>query len=442
MLGADAPRRVLDAVPRPFDPAVAGRADGAGDGSELGARHPGRSGRRPRPSRGQRRRRGASGVPLHLPRRHALRGGRDDQLRKRQRAALPERDGRHAHGRRRAGSPSRRRHLGDRRRRRRLRGRDRAHRLQLPALRDRRADRQPARRALPAGRRTKGRGMKGSTRNRLRSATLALAAGLVLVLAGTMLATIGTASGATSAAVSGAVQPSDATIAAKTFSLNAGQAGGLGVGCPEGRRAVGGGVGQSQSISPSFGYVEQSGPLSANNASGDVARNWFAAVFNNSGAGVRTYWVFALCSATSNATIQVNPFTVEPRTVNGASVDCPAGTRAVGGGLGQLDPVSPPFGWVQSSGPVDASGTTANTDSGDVAEGWYASVFNFGATARDFRVYAICADDAESDATIQATILSVAPGDVGNATVACPTGRRVVGGGVGQSVALDTPRGY
>ncbi|HZO62767.1 MAG TPA: calcium-binding protein [Gaiellaceae bacterium] len=284
--------------------------------------------------------------------------------------------------------------------------------------------------------------MKGSTRNRLRSATLALAAGLVLVLAGTMLATIGTASGATSAAVSGAVQPSDATIAAKTFSLNAGQAGGLGVGCPEGRRAVGGGVGQSQSISPSFGYVEQSGPLSANNASGDVARNWFAAVFNNSGAGVRTYWVFALCSATSNATIQVNPFTVEPRTVNGASVDCPAGTRAVGGGLGQLDPVSPPFGWVQSSGPVDASGTTANTDSGDVAEGWYASVFNFGATARDFRVYAICADDAESDATIQATILSVAPGDVGNATVACPTGRRVVGGGVGQSVALNTPRGY
>jgi Ca2+-binding RTX toxin-like protein len=284
--------------------------------------------------------------------------------------------------------------------------------------------------------------MKRSTRNRLRGATFALGAGLVIALAGATLATIGTASGATSAAASAAVQASDATVAAKTFSIGPGQAGGVGVGCPDGSRVVGGGVGQSQSISPSFGYIQQSGPLSANNKSGEAAKVWFAAVFNNSGAGTRTYWVFALCSATSHATIQVNPFTVEPRTVNGASVDCPAGKRVVGGGLSQLDVVSPPFGWVQSSGPLDASGTTANTSSGDVGEGWYASVFNFGATARDFHVYAICADDAESDATIQAKILSVNPGDVGSATVPCPTGRRVVGGGVGQSVALNTPRGY
>jgi Ca2+-binding RTX toxin-like protein len=282
--------------------------------------------------------------------------------------------------------------------------------------------------------------MKGSTRNRLRGATVALGAGLVLALAGATLATIGTASGATSAAASGVVQASDATVATKTFSLGAGQAGSFGVGCPEGRRVVGGGVGQSQSTSPSFGYIQQSGPVSANNRSGEVARVWAAAVFNNSGAGTRTYWVFALCSATSNATIQVNPFTVEPRTVNGASVDCPAGKRVVGGGLSQFDIASPPFGWVQSSGPVDATGTTANTSSGDVAEGWYASVFNFGAKERNFQVYAICADD--TDATIEAKILSVAPGDVGVATVPCPTGRRVVGGGVGQSVALNTPRGY
>jgi len=284
--------------------------------------------------------------------------------------------------------------------------------------------------------------MKGSTRNRLRSAAFALGAGLVLALGGATLATIGTARGATSAAAAGVVQASDATVAAKTFSVGAGQAGSSSVGCPEGRRVVGGGIGQSQSTSPTFGYIQQSGPLSANNKSGEAARVWSAAVFNNSGAGVRTYWVFALCSATSTATIQVNPFTVEPRTVNGASVDCPAGKRVIGGGLAQLDAVSPPFGWVQSSGPVDSTGTTANTSSGDVAEGWYASVFNFGAASRDFRVYAICADDSESDAAIQAKVVSVAPGQVGEATVACPDGRRVVGGGVGQSVALNTPRGY
>jgi Ca2+-binding RTX toxin-like protein len=284
--------------------------------------------------------------------------------------------------------------------------------------------------------------MKRPTINWRPGVALTLTAGLGLAFAGATLATIGTASGATSAAASGVAQPADSTVAAKTFSVGAGQAGGVGVGCPEGSRVVGGGVGQSQSTSPTFGYIQQSGPLSANNRSGEVARVWHAAVFNNSGAGTRTYWVFALCSATSKATVQVNPFTVEPRTVNGASVDCPAGNRVVGGGLAQLDPVSPPFGWVQGSGPVDATGTTANTDSGDVAEGWYASVFNFGATARNFHVYAICADDAESDATIQAKILTVAPGDVGVATVPCPAGRRIVGGGVGQSVTLNTPRGY
>ena len=150
--------------------------------------------------------------------------------------------------------------------------------------------------------------------------------------------------------------------------------------------------------------------------------------------------MFAICSASSDATIAANPFTVEPRTVNSASVDCPAGKRAVGGGVHQPGATNPLFGWVQSSGPVDATGTTANTDSGDVAEGWYASVFNFGATERDFHVFAICS--AGSDATIAAKVFSVAPGNVGDATVACPAGKRVVGGGVGQPAATNAPAGY
>lgn len=286
--------------------------------------------------------------------------------------------------------------------------------------------------------------MKSPTRNRLRSAAFALGAGLVLVLAGATLATIGTASGATSVVASGAVQPSDATVAAKTFSVGPGKTGSGTVTCPEGRRVVGGGVGQSQSVSPTFGYIVTSGIGKVNLKSGDVGTTWYARVFNNSGAGVRTYWVFALCSATSDATVQVNPFNVEPRTVNGASVDCPAGKRAVGGGLGLPDLAYSLADWVQTSGPVDATGTVANTDSDDVAEGWYASVFNFdsNASARELNVFAICAGDAESDASVQAKILSVAPGDVGEATVSCPAGRRVVGGGVGQSPALNTPRGY
>src|SRR6185437_2609570 len=89
---------------------------------------------------------------------------------------------------------------------------DRArHGSELGARHPLRLRRQPARRALPAGRRGKGRVMKGSTSNRLRKAGFALGAGLVLALAGATLATIGTASGATSAP--SAVQPSDATVA-------------------------------------------------------------------------------------------------------------------------------------------------------------------------------------------------------------------------------------
>jgi hypothetical protein len=270
-----------------------------------------------------------------------------------------------------------------------------------------------------------------------RSFAVTLAAGLML-LAGLTVATA-------VPEAAGAPLVSDATIEAKTFSVAPGKVGDATVGCPAGRRAVGGGFGQTESTSPTFGYPQQSGPVDetgtfASTRAGDVARGWSASVFNNSGAGTREYRVFAICSASSDATIAANPFTVEPRTVNGASIDCPAGKRVVGGGLGQSGPTSPLFGWVQGNGPVDATGTTANTDSGDVAEGWYASVFNFGASARDFHVFAICS--ADSDATIAAQVLSVAPGKVADATVACPGGRRIVGGGVGQLATTNSPRGY
>jgi Ca2+-binding RTX toxin-like protein len=276
-----------------------------------------------------------------------------------------------------------------------------------------------------------------------RSTALALTGAVALAIAGAALAAATTSTAAPNGAA--AAPGSDATIEAKTFTVQPGKVANESATCPAGKQAVGGGVGQSQSTSPTFGYVQQSGPVDetgsiTNTQSGDVAKGWSVSVFNNSGAGTREFRVFAVCSASSDATIVANPFTVQPRTVNGASVDCPAGKRAVGGGLDQPGATNPLFGWVQSNGPVDSTGTTANTDSGDVAEGWYGSVFNFGASARDFHVFAICS--ADSDATIAAKVFSVAPGNAGDATVACPAGRRVVGGGVGQPAATNVPRGY
>jgi len=252
---------------------------------------------------------------------------------------------------------------------------------------------------------------------------------------------------ATSTAPAGtAAQGSDATVEAKVFTVQPGKIGDATVTCPAGKRVVGGGVGQNTFNGVgAFGYPQQSGPVDetgsfANTRTGDVARGWTASVFNNSSGGTREFKVVAICSASSDATIATNPFTVDPRTVNGASVDCPSGKRAVGGGVGQEGATSPLFGWIQGSGPVDETGTTANTESGDVAEGWYASVFNFGASSREFHVFAICS--AESDATIAAETLSVAPGEVGRKNVYCGDAARVVGGGVGQLAATNTPRGY
>jgi Ca2+-binding RTX toxin-like protein len=280
--------------------------------------------------------------------------------------------------------------------------------------------------------------MNNAARRPRRTLALALGAALLL-LAGLITAT------SIAPRAAAAASPSDAMIFEKTLEVGPGKVGDGTVKCPEGQRVLGGGIGQTEATSPTFGYVEQSSPVDetgsiASTKSGDVGRGWSAAVFNNSGAGSREYRLYAICSARSDATIATNPFTVEPRTVDGASIDCPDGTRAVGGGVGQPGPTSPLFGWLQGNGPVDVSGTTANTESGDTAAGWYASVFNFGATTRDFQVFAICS--SASDAAIAAKALSVAPGEVADATVSCPSGTRVVGGGVGQVAGTDAPRGY
>ena len=52
---------------------------------------------------------------------------------------------------------------------------------------------------------------------------------------------------------------------------------------------------------------------------------------------------------------------------SGADLVAALNGTALGGGLDQPGATNPLFGWVQASGPVDTTGTTANTDSGDVA---------------------------------------------------------------------------
>ena len=225
----------------------------------------------------------------------------------------------------------------------------------------------------------------------------------------------------------------DATVAAKEFSVVLYSIGDAVATCSAGERVLGGGIGQTGPTSPIFGRVQESGPVDETGAtvrtdSGDVPRSWYASVYNY--ASQRNYRVFAICSASSDATVVAKVFTVPHEKAGDAVASCPSGRRVLGGGVGQSGPTSPAFGWIQQSGPLSDAGSTAGADSGDVARSWYASVYNSG-SQRNYRVFAICS--ARSDATIQAKVFSVEPGTVRDEIVACPAGQRLVGGGVGQT---------
>jgi Ca2+-binding RTX toxin-like protein len=236
---------------------------------------------------------------------------------------------------------------------------------------------------------------------------------------------------------------SDATIETKLLPVDAEKGGDALATCPAGKRVVGGGVGQPPAAQ-GFGYIQQSGPVDdtgtpAGTTNGDVARSWFASIYNPSDAQ-REFRVFAICSATSDATIRTNPLAVQAGKDASASIDCPAGSRALGGGVGVVGTPAPVLSFVRRSNPLDETGTTANTDTGDVARSWFASVKNVTNATLDSRVFAICS--ATSDATIAAKAFTVESAKFSDGTASCPAGSRALGGGVGQPDAADTSSGY
>jgi hypothetical protein len=115
------------------------------------------------------------------------------------------------------------------------------------------------------------------------------------------------------------------------------------------------------------------------------------------------------------------------------TIMCPAGSRALGGGV---MPVAPPDGpyfrsWLSYSAPVDSSGNPASADTGDVPAGWTATAIRFSGTATDtWKWFATCS--RSSDAVIYAVNPPAGSGVVAR-TAMCPSGTRVVGGGLAQS---------
>ena len=109
-----------------------------------------------------------------------------------------------------------------------------------------------------------------------------------------------------------------------------------------------------------------------------------------------------------------------------AQAVCPGDTRALGGGVVQSGSASGL--WVLTSGPLDESGITAQTNDGDIPKMWYAAVKNGTGGPVNFKVFAVCSDT--SSATIEATSI----GNSGHEAFAiCPSGKRALGGGIVQS---------
>lgn len=199
------------------------------------------------------------------------------------------------------------------------------------------------------------------------------------------------------------------------------------VSCPTGTRAIGGGVGTTTAIPPttstSFPYSYRSMPVGAagtpaGTADGDIPTGWLANASFQSSSSSSVFRYYAVCSAGSDATIRVAPFSVnalntDPGGFNGAAVTCPTGQRALAGGLASDIAQSPNNFRILRSGPLDATSTGADpsgTDTGDVPTGWYGAERSSGVIGTTtFRTVAVCATD----------LSTAPPGD----TPACQTAR-------------------
>ena len=197
----------------------------------------------------------------------------------------------------------------------------------------------------------------------------------------------------------------DTTLAVASFIVPATSQASRSVDCPAGTRVTGGGVtsGGPTADDKEAYDVQVSGPTAndgttANTDDGDVATHWFAYVANLT-SSQQTFKVFAICSSTSDATVEAQPFTITKGQAAAATATCPAGSRALGGGVGTLgatpDGANSSFsGYVENySGPVDETGSISSTDDGDVARGFASYELNASSTDQGFKSFALCASD-------------------------------------------------
>jgi Ca2+-binding RTX toxin-like protein len=134
-----------------------------------------------------------------------------------------------------------------------------------------------------------------------------------------------------------------------------------------------------------------------------------------------------------DATIQTDPFPLQPSQTGDGQAFCPPGSRVVGGGVTGTGATG---STVHVSGPLDEAGLTDFLNDGDVGRSWYANLFNGFSGQNTYVSTAICSPG--SDATIRIDPFKVQPNQSGDGQAFCPPGSRVVGGGVTVTGTTDS----
>jgi hypothetical protein len=231
------------------------------------------------------------------------------------------------------------------------------------------------------------------------------------VLAGVVLiagAGVGQA-GATAAETNSAAIPSGYTIVhSSQVTVASGVQGAVSVQCPSGTVVLGGGAStSSRNLAVNLGG---SHPLT--NGTG-----WGAAVNNGSGATIRAS-AWAVCAAKPSGYMIVSKSASDPAaSENGATANCPSGSKALGGG-GVTSP---------STTSVSLNSSYALIIVGTSAAGWTLSVNNASSVTGTLQVFAVCGKI--SGYHIQKTSLRIPAGADAKQTAFCPSGV-VLGGGV------------
>ena len=147
--------------------------------------------------------------------------------------------------------------------------------------------------------------------------------------------------------------------------------------------------------------VDETG-VTLNTQTGDVPRAWRTLFMDQSGSPDIAKF-FSICSAASDATIQVQPFTVlnTPSGITAGTASCPAGTRALSGGMGS-DTSDTDADRLEYSAPLDANSAFPTAD-GTVATKWTVASRNDGVAPRSHKAMAVCATNTVTSPPVDTT---------------------------------------